>query len=141
VKPPPSGPTLTRKEVCFHFKRGRTTVWRWELEGAPFVGGRVDEFQLLWWLEQRDAAKTLGIPVREFLKHSKPEREALLEAALVSRGAPPVHPPPGLSGDFADERRLSEGNGLGNEVPNPLRKSAKSADRLFSLEHFGTLPA
>lgn len=67
----------------FHFRRDRTTVWRWEKEGLKFVDGRISGSALAWWLEQRDAAKRLGISVKAFMKKPRRVREALLRAATI----------------------------------------------------------
>lgn len=74
---------LTRKEVCYYFDCERTTVWRWEKEGAPFIGGRVRLTELVWWMEQREAAKRLGIPVLVFLEKPRQVREKLIQVALL----------------------------------------------------------
>jgi len=74
---------LTRKEVVFHFRRDRTTVWRWQSEGAPFIDGRIKLTELVWWLEQRDAAKRLGIAPKVFFAKPRKVREQLLKVALV----------------------------------------------------------
>lgn len=73
---------LTRKEVCYEFKRDRTTVWRWEGEGLKFIDGRVSAAAVVWFLEQRDAAKILGIKPREFFRKPREVREKLLAAAV-----------------------------------------------------------
>jgi hypothetical protein len=75
------------KEICYHLGVERTTVWRWKADGAPFVNNRILESQLVWWLEQRDAAKVLGISVRSFLLLEREVREKLLEAAVLEREA------------------------------------------------------
>jgi hypothetical protein len=77
----------TIKEICFNLEVDRTTVWRWKVEGAPFVRNRILESELVWWLEQRDAARILGLAVRVFLQHPREVREKLLEAAVIQREA------------------------------------------------------
>lgn len=78
-------PPLTRKEVCSIYRIHRSTLHRWECDGLPIVGGRIAESALVFWLEQRDAARALGLSVREFFRHSPAVREKLLEAALLAR--------------------------------------------------------
>lgn len=73
----------TRKEICYLFKIERTTLWRYEKEGCPVVGGRISMQRFAWWLEQRDAAKKLGIATRKFLAMPREAREHLLAAAVV----------------------------------------------------------
>ena len=83
----PVEPLLCRKEVCALLKRERSTVRRWEKEGLKFVNGRIGEQQLLWWLEQRDAAHSLGMKVGKFLSHPRSVREKLLAAAQEAEEA------------------------------------------------------
>jgi hypothetical protein len=73
---------LSRKDILRIFGWNRSTLWRREREGLPIIAGRIGENKLAWWLEQRDAAKRLGIPVRTFLHHPREIRETLLAAAL-----------------------------------------------------------
>ena len=70
---------LTSKEVCFILGRSRTTLWRRKLEGAPFVDGRIGDATLAWWLERRDAARKLKMPVRVFLRLRRRDQERLLK--------------------------------------------------------------
>ena len=84
---PSRQPPLTVKELCYEFGVERTTVWRWKTEGAPFVGNRITQSEIVWWLEQRDAAKLLGITPRAFLASPREVREKLLEAAVLQREA------------------------------------------------------
>jgi len=62
-----------------------TTLWRWEREGLTFVGGRIEEGKLAWWLEQAEAARRLGMKVLEFLRLPRRRREQLLERAHIIR--------------------------------------------------------
>ncbi len=78
---------LTRKEVAFLFKRERTTVYRWEREGLKFRDGRITAAEVVWFLEQRDAARALGMEVRDFLEKPREVREKLMEAAIRAREA------------------------------------------------------
>lgn len=82
---PSSDALLTRKEVCFFFRRDRTTVWRWEREGLRFRDGRVTAAEVAWFLERRDAALMLGIKVRVFMAKPRKVQEKLLTAAVVAR--------------------------------------------------------
>jgi hypothetical protein len=45
-------------------------------------------------------------------------------------GRPILRREEGLSADFADERRFTDGKGIGDDASEPLRKSAQSADNL-----------
>lgn len=71
-------PVMTFKEVCFVVGWSRTTLWRRRNEGCPFVGGRINSTTLSWWIEQRDAARKLGMTVKKFLTLSRKRRERLL---------------------------------------------------------------
>ena len=76
---------LSRKEVCFHFKRERTTVWRWEQEGLIFRDGRITYSEVVWFLERRDAAVQLGMKVAVFMRKPRKVQERLLAAAVALR--------------------------------------------------------
>lgn len=51
------------------------------------MNGRIATGRLLWWLEQRDAAITLGMKPRVFMALPREARVCLLTAALKAREA------------------------------------------------------
>jgi hypothetical protein len=78
---------LCRKEVRQLLQWERTTLWRREREGLRFVADRISLGNLMWWLEQRDAAIRLGMRVQDFLEMPREAREKLLAAALAVKEA------------------------------------------------------
>lgn len=76
---------LSRKDVCSLRGIHPTTLFRWERQGLIFEMGRITESRLAWWLEQAEAARRLGIKVRDFLLRPREDREKLLEQAHVIR--------------------------------------------------------
>jgi predicted DNA-binding transcriptional regulator AlpA len=76
-------PLLTAKEVCFTLGWSRTTLWRRKREGCPFVGGRIGSVTLAWWMELRDAARKLGLPVQAVWRLPRRRQEEVLIRAAA----------------------------------------------------------
>lgn len=85
VAPTTPGKLLSRKEVAHRFERDRTTVWRWEGEGLTFRNGRITEAEVAWFLELRDAAKTLMLDPRYVVTADRVEQVRYLELAVKIR--------------------------------------------------------
>lgn len=80
-------PRICRKDVLSAYKIGRTTLWKWEQDGLHFVAGRIRESDLVWFLELRDAARTLGMKTKNLVALTRDAQSKILEAAHEKRMA------------------------------------------------------
>lgn len=76
---------MTRKEARFVIGWSKTTLWRRERDGLPFIDNRIGSVTLAWWVELYDAAKVLRKSIRSVWRWPLRRQQQLLKQAYEKK--------------------------------------------------------